>query len=59
MERAQDVRLIEGFVIGKDKVMVSHLQFADDTIFFHSGVEEKFTNLLKGVDFLFWAVSGL
>ena len=38
--------------------MVSHLQFADDTIFFHSDDVGKFHNLLKVVDF-FCAVSGL
>ena len=41
MEKAQIVRLIERFVIGKDKVMVSHLQFADDTIFFFTLVMKK------------------
>lgn len=45
-------------MIGKDEVLVSHLQFTDDTIFFHFGDEEKFTILLKVVD-LFCAVSRL
>ena len=58
MERAQNVRLIKGFVIGKDKIMVSHLQLLMIQFFFRSNDEEKFTNLVKVVDF-FCAVPGL
>lgn len=38
--------------------MVSHFHLTDDTIFFYSGDEKKFTNLFKVVDF-FCVVSGL
>ncbi|KAL8515454.1 hypothetical protein ACS0TY_014229 [Phlomoides rotata] len=37
MVKAVEIGLIEGAEIGKDKVMVSHLQYADDTIFTCNG----------------------
>ena len=37
-------------MIGRNRVMVSHLQLADDTIFFFSGDEAKFQNLKKIVE---------
>ena len=38
------------FIVGKDKVVVSLLQFADDTLFFSFGDDEKFANLLIVLD---------
>ena len=32
--RAVERGLFEGFLVGKNRIRVSHLQFADDTIFF-------------------------
>lgn len=34
IKRAEGARLIEGCTVGDNQIMVSHLQFADDTIFF-------------------------
>lgn len=45
IDRAKDLSLVEGFVIGKDEVSVSCLQFADDTLFFASRDDKKFLNL--------------
>lgn len=38
---------IEGFNVGKDLVHLSHLQFADDSLFFCSSQESSFVNLNK------------
>ena len=32
--RAEERSMLEGFKVGRNKTRVSHLQFADDTIFF-------------------------
>lgn len=40
-----DKRVVEGFWVGKSLVPLSHLQFADDTIFFCSGWDSSFSNL--------------
>ena len=32
--RVEESWLLEGFLVGKSKTSVSHLQFADDAIFF-------------------------
>ena len=48
--RARDVGLIEGFEIGRDRVKLSHLQFADDTIFFLPKDESKLKNLVDILD---------
>ena len=58
MKRACDKDLIEGFVIGRDKVRLSHLQFANDSIFFMSNKEDNIINLM-GVLNLFSLISGL
>lgn len=44
--------------MGRDRVPVSHLQFADDTLFFSSGNDQKFLNL-KIILQIFELVSGL
>lgn len=51
--RATDLGLVEGFTTGREDTIVSHLQFADDTMFFVSRDEEKFYNLANSL------VSGL
>lgn len=33
MEKAQEFELIKGLVVGRESIEISHLQFADDTIF--------------------------
>lgn len=50
LERAKDVGLIEGFYFSNERVDVSHLQFADDTIFFFSDNEIWWDNLLSALD---------
>lgn len=34
LRKAEEASLLEGFIIGNDRVMVTHLQFTDDTILF-------------------------
>ncbi|KAH0983098.1 hypothetical protein GBA52_010275 [Prunus armeniaca] len=50
LEMAKDVELIEGFYFSNERVDVSHLQFADDTIFFLSDNEIWWDNLLSALD---------
>ena len=40
------MRLINGFEVGKEKVRVSHLQFADDTLFFIKSDDHSLNNLI-------------
>ena len=47
VDRARNCQLVEGLNVGRDDVVVSHLQFADDTIFFSSGNEEKFNSFVE------------
>ena len=58
MDRASEIGYVKCWRLGKDKVMVSHLQFADDTIFFLEREGSSFKNLLT-VLALFCSVSGL
>ncbi|KAM0963163.1 hypothetical protein ACFX2A_022668 [Malus domestica] len=58
MEKAQENHLIKGLCIGQEKVEISHLQFADDTIFFLAEDEGGWNNLLELLK-LFCSVSGL
>ena len=46
MEKARGCAMRNGFEVGRDKVMVSHLQFADDTLFFIKNDEHSLSNLL-------------
>ncbi|KAM1060262.1 hypothetical protein TB1_024191 [Malus domestica] len=58
IEKAQENHLIQGLRVGQDNVEISHLQFADDTIFFLAGHEEAWNNLLLLLQ-IFGKVSGL
>ncbi|RVW50795.1 hypothetical protein CK203_076874 [Vitis vinifera] len=58
MIRAEESGLTEGFFVGRDKIRVSLLQFADDTIFFFKASLEHLQNL-KIILLVFGQVSGL
>ena len=58
MERATEISFVKGWTVGRDNVMVSHLQFANDTIFFLESEGASFNNLLKVLG-LFCSGSGL
>ena len=55
---ARDKGVIEGFVVGRDRISVTHLQFADNTLFFSAKEEGKIRNLLMLLR-IFDVVSGL
>lgn len=50
MIRAAEAELVKGISIDKATVEVSRLQFADATLFFSMGDEQKIAKLLKVVD---------
>ena len=56
--RAEERNVLEGFRVGRNRTRVSHLQFADDTIFFSSTREEDMMTL-KNVLLVFGHSSGL
>ncbi|KAJ9693494.1 hypothetical protein PVL29_012324 [Vitis rotundifolia] len=56
--RAEERNLLEGFRVGRDRTRVSHLQFADDTIFFSNTREEELQTL-KSLLLVFGHISGL
>ncbi|KAL8487739.1 hypothetical protein ACS0TY_024170 [Phlomoides rotata] len=58
MERAISMELVEGATVGKDKVNISHLQYADDTIFICSGKSEN-VMVIKRILRWFEMISGL
>ena len=58
MLKAKEYSLINGFEMGKEKVMVSHLQFADDTLFFIKNDDHSLNNLIMLLD-VFCSASGL
>ena len=58
MEKARGCGLIKGFEVGKENVMVSHLQFVDDTLFFIKNDEHSLNNLILLLD-VFCLSSGL
>lgn len=43
--RAEERGLFEGFLVGRNRTKVSHLQFADDTIFFSKASFEELHSL--------------
>lgn len=58
LRKAEEVNLIKGVEIGKDKVRVKHLQFADDTLIFVPKDDEVITNYFRIFD-VFSLLSGL
>ncbi|RVW36772.1 hypothetical protein CK203_101570 [Vitis vinifera] len=56
--KAEERNVLEGFRVGRNRTRVSHLQFADDTIFFSSTREEDMMTL-KNVLLVFGHISGL
>lgn len=49
-EKALKANLVKGVKFDKEKTMVSHLQFVEDTLFFSSGKVQMIDNLLKAVE---------
>ena len=45
MLRAEEGSRLEGFLMGRDRIRLSHLQFIDDTIFFSKASMEDMQNL--------------
>ncbi|KAJ9539609.1 hypothetical protein OSB04_026115 [Centaurea solstitialis] len=58
VEEAKDKSLFEGLSIGNEGIEVSHLQYADDAIFFVKWSLRNLRNLIKILD-CFHAISGL
>ena len=56
--REEERNSLEGFRVGRNKTKVSHLQFADDTIFF-SNTREEDLQTLKSLLLVFGHISGL
>ena len=56
--RVEERNSLEGFRVGRNRTRVSHLQFADDTIFFSSTREEDMPTL-NSVLLVFRHISGL
>ncbi|KAL6327488.1 hypothetical protein AAG906_021561 [Vitis piasezkii] len=56
--RADERSLLEGFRVGRNRTRVSHLQFADDTIFFSNSYVEDLQTL-KSLLLVFGQISGL
>ena len=55
--RAKERSMLEGFSVGRNRTRVSHLQFADDTIFFSSTCVEELQTL-KFILLVFRQISG-
>ena len=58
MDKAKERNVFRGFVVGRDRVEISHLQFADDTLFFMEADHNNFLNLLQILE-TFRSFSGL
>ena len=56
--RAKELQLVDGVEIGKDKVEITHLQFADDTVIFCPEKEIVIKNYRRLLDY-FSLVLGL
>lgn len=44
IDRAKECNLFKGFVVGRDRVFVSHMHFANETLLFASREERYLTN---------------
>ncbi|GKU87429.1 hypothetical protein SLEP1_g1825 [Rubroshorea leprosula] len=58
MSSAVEKELYKGVTVGKDAVMVTHLQFADDAIFFGEATEDNIM-VIKSIMRTFELISGL
>ncbi|RVW53508.1 Transposon TX1 uncharacterized 149 kDa protein [Vitis vinifera] len=58
MLKAEEKSALEGFRVGRNRIRVSHLQFADDTIFFANSCAEELQTL-KSLLLVFGQISGL
>lgn len=58
IDRAREVSLVKGLEVGKDKVEITHLQFADDTILFLRADEENLRGITRVLK-IFSGISGL
>ena len=58
IDKAVQLQVIQGFIVGREKVEVSHLQFADDTLLFMGANHSYFTKYLSILE-LFGSISGL
>ena len=58
IDKAIRGRAICGFIVGKDKIEVSHLQFADDTLLFMEANRNFFLNYLAILE-VFGSILGL
>ena len=56
--RAEEKSLLEGFWVGRNKTRVSHLQFANEAIFFSNTCVEELQTL-KSLLLVFGQISGL
>ncbi|RVW16209.1 Transposon TX1 uncharacterized 149 kDa protein [Vitis vinifera] len=56
--RAEERNMLEGFRVGRNRTRVSHLQFADDAIFFSNSREEELQTL-KSLLLVFGHIFGL
>ena len=58
IDKAKESNVLRGFIVGRDKVEVSHLQFTDDTLVFMEADRTYFSNFLKILE-VFRSFSGL
>ena len=58
MHKAANLGLIRGLSVGKDRILLSHLQFADDTLVFCEA-EEQYLKSIKELFLTFQSFSGL
>ena len=56
--RVEERSMLEGFNVGRNRTRVSHLQFADDTIFFSNSCAEEL-QILKSLLLVFGQIFGL
>ena len=56
--KAEEESVLEGFRVGRNRIRVTRLQFADDTIFFANSCTEEL-QILKSLLLVFGQISGL